>query len=98
MGEEYYVYILSNKSKTIYIGVTNNLLRRLFEHKSKVEKESFTAKYNINRLVYFEKTETRMSAVQREKQLKKYKRQWKIELIERVNKEWQDLSEDWNTV
>lgn len=96
--KEYYVYILASKSKTLYIGVTNDLPRRLFEHNTKLYPEAFTSRYNVRHLVYFEQTETRMVAVQREKQLKKYKRQWKIELIEKQNPRWKDLSEDWKSI
>ena len=84
---------MSNKSKTLYIGVTNNLTKRVYEHKNKL-KEGFTKKYNINKLVYFESTTSIESAIQREKQLKNWKREWKINLIESINKSWNDLAED----
>ena len=87
----YYVYILSNgKNGTLYIGVTNNLLRRVKEHKEKI-KDGFTKKYNITDLVYYEQTENVHSAISREKVLKKWERQWKINLIEKENPEWRDL-------
>lgn len=78
---------------TFYIGVTNNLLRRLYEHKNKITK-GFTSKYNINKLVYFELTENIEDALNREKQLKNWKRQWKIDLIKKDNPNYRDLSYD----
>jgi len=88
----YYVYILANNSKTLYVGVTNNLLRRIYEHKNKLI-EGFTKKYNLTKLVYFEETTDISAAIKREKQ--NWHRQWKINLIESVNKEWKDLSLEW---
>lgn len=88
--KEYYVYILTNKSGTLYIGVTGNLQKRIWEHKNKVV-EGFTKKYNIDKLIYFEQTENVMSALEREKQLKKWKRQKKEDLIIRINPRWEDL-------
>jgi len=85
---------MTNKSKTLYIGVTNNLLRRVSEHKNKTVK-GFTEKYNISRLVYYEKTDRIDIAIAREKQLKNWHRQWKINLIESINKYWEDLSDGW---
>ena len=93
--QDYYIYILSNNSKTIYIGVTNNLERRVYEHKNKLI-DGFTKKYNITSLVYFELFNSIEDAIRREKQLKNWHRQWKINLIESVNKEWKDLSVDFN--
>lgn len=94
-SHQYYIYILaSNKNGTLYIGVTNNLERRVLEHKQKVY-EGFSSRYNINRLVYFESFQYINDAILREKRLKKWNRQWKINLIEEENKEWNDLSEDW---
>lgn len=78
----------------MYIGVTNNLERRIYEHKNKLT-EGFTKKYNINKLVYFEQTEDITSAISREKQLKGWRRSRKNELVNTVNKEWKDLSEEW---
>ncbi len=87
----YFVYILSNKKRgTIYIGVTNNLKRRLYEHKNGLI-GGFTKKYNIKTLVYFETTADIQSAIAREKKLKKWNRAWKIALIEKTNPEWKDL-------
>ena len=91
--KDYYVYILTNKSKTLYIGVTNNLERRVFEHKHKL-KDGFTKKYNLTKLVYFERFNDINDAIKREKQLKNWHRQWKINLIESKNKEWKDLYEE----
>lgn len=88
---QYFVYILASKRNgTLYVGVSNNLKRRVYEHKNKLI-EGFTKKYNIDKLVYFEQTENVMSALDREKKLKKWKRQWKIELIEKNNFGWNDL-------
>ncbi|HQV65123.1 MAG TPA: GIY-YIG nuclease family protein [Candidatus Paceibacterota bacterium] len=92
----FYVYILANdRNGTIYIGITSNLEKRIREHKTKVYEQSFTSKYEINKLVYYESTENAESAVTREKQLKNWKRNWKIDLIEKVNPQWKDLSENW---
>ena len=89
----YYVYILANKRNgTLYIGVTNNLQRRVYEHKQKLIK-GFTNKYKVHHLVYYEPTSDIKSALQREKQLKKWERNWKMELIEKDNPSWQDLCE-----
>jgi len=91
----YYVYILSNwNNKVIYVGVTNNLERRIYEHKNKLL-DGFTKKYNINKLVYFDSTTDVYSAIEREKQLKGWLRPRKNELIETMNPEWNDLSERW---
>lgn len=92
---QYYIYILaSQKNGTLYIGVTNDLERRVLEHKQKIN-EGFTSKYDVTRLVYFESFQYINDAILREKRLKKWNRQWKINLIEEENKEWNDLSEDW---
>ena len=92
--KQYFVYIMTNNSKTLYIGVTNDLQRRIYEHKNKLV-EGFTKRYNITKLVYYETTNSIESAIKREKQLKNWKRAWKIELIESMNKDWDDLSEEW---
>jgi len=88
---QYYVYIMTNKSRTLYTGVTNDLERRVYEHKQKLV-PGFTAKYNITRLVYFEVTQDVQAAITREKQIKGWLRSKKIALIESVNPEWKDLS------
>ncbi len=88
------VYIMTNyKNTTLYIGVTSNLQRRVWEHKNKVVK-GFTEKYNINKLVYYEITDSIESAIIREKQLKNWHRDWKINLIKEINPEFKDLSLD----
>ncbi len=93
MTRECYVYILTNKSnKVLYIGVTNDLERRMYEHKNKMV-DGFTKKYNLNKLVYFEGTTDVRGALEREKQLKNWHRSWKINLINEFNPEWKDLSE-----
>ena len=89
----YYVYIMaSRKDGAIYVGVTNDIARRIYEHLTKVIK-GFTSKYNITRLVWFEIYEDPISAISREKELKKWKRSWKIQLIEAQNPLWDDLYE-----
>jgi len=88
--KHYFVYILSSKNKVLYVGMTDNLSRRIFEHKERLV-EGFTKKYNVDRLVYYEVHPDLISAEKREKQLKNWHRQWKINLIESMNKEWKDL-------
>ena len=80
----------------MYIGVTNNLERRLYEHKNKLIK-GFTEKYNINKLVYFEQTNDIESAITREKEVKKWRRKKKNSLVESANKQWEDLSKQWQS-
>ena len=87
------MYILTNNSKTLYVGVTNNFERRIYEHKHKL-KDGFTKKYNLTKLVYFEMFNDINDAINREKQLKNWHRQWKINLIESKNKEWKDLYDE----
>ena len=88
----YYVYILTNKYCTVlYTGVTNDLLRRVYEHKNHMIKNSFTEKYNTTRLVYFEETSDVKSALEREKQIKSWNRKRKIALIMDMNPHWEDL-------
>jgi putative endonuclease len=94
MNEEYYVYIMTNKSRTLYTGVTNNLERRVYEHKHKLM-PGFTSKYNITKLVYYEAGDNINVAIAREKQIKGWLRAKIIALIESVNPEWRDLSKDW---
>jgi putative endonuclease len=92
--QDYYVYILTNNSKTLYTGFTNDLRRRVGEHKKKLH-AGFTAKYNVNKLIYFEYFSERKLAMEREKQIKGLLRSKKIDLINTINPEWNDLSKDW---
>ena len=95
MKKTYAVYIMTNYSETsLYIGVTSNLPKRVWEHKNKVV-EGFTEKYNVDKLVYFETTDSIESAIKREKQLKNWHREWKIKLIKEKNPDFRDLSLDW---
>ena len=92
----YYVYILSNwNDSVLYIGVTGNLPRRLYEHRNGLV-EGFTKQYNVHKLVYYEYTNDVYSAISREKQLKKWRREKKNQLIEAMNPQWRDLSLDWD--
>ncbi|MDP3532278.1 MAG: GIY-YIG nuclease family protein [Alphaproteobacteria bacterium] len=87
----YWVYIVaSEKNSTLYIGMTNNLIRRIYEHKNNVIK-GFTKKYNVHKLVYIEQYERPEEALYRESQLKAWRRTWKLELIDKTNPEWKDL-------
>ena len=95
MNITYAVYIMTNYSQTsFYIGVTGNLQKRVWEHKNKFV-EGFTKRYNIDRLVYYELTDSVETAINREKQLKRWHRDWKINLIKEMNPEFKDLSPDW---
>lgn len=88
---QYFVYILaSKKDGVLYVGVTNDLKKRIYQHKNMLV-EGFTKKYYVHRLVYFEVADNVYSAITREKQLKKWERKWKIDLIEKENPEWKDL-------
>ena len=90
----YYVYILTNKNnRVMYIGVTNDLVRRLYEHKQELV-DGFTKRYHVHKLVYYEQTTDVRSAIEREKQLKGWIRARKNELVETINPDWRDLSED----
>lgn len=92
--EKYFVYILTNKNKAVlYTGFTDDLERRVYEHKHKILK-GFTSKYNVDQLVYYEEFLDMNSAIEREKQLKKYRRSWKEDLINSLNTEWRDLYQD----
>jgi putative endonuclease len=91
---QYYVYIMTNKSRTLYTGITNNLERRVLEHKQRLV-PGFSARYNINKLVYYEMTENVNSAISREKEIKGWLRKKKIGLIEFQNPEWRDLFLSW---
>ena len=87
----YWVYILANKpGGTLYIGVTNNIVRRIHEHKSKVV-AGFSKRYSVDRLVWFEIYDDPVTAIEREKELKKWRREWKVRLIEEQNPQWFDL-------
>jgi putative endonuclease len=91
MTKQYSIYILSSKRNgTLYIGVTSNLKKRIYEHKEKII-EGFTKKYSVDKLVYYESTSDADRPILREKQMKKWKRVWKIKLIESINPEWKDL-------
>ncbi len=92
--KSYYVYILaSKKNGVLYTGITNDITRRVWEHKEG-QVESFTKKYCVKTLIYYEEFESINDALYREKCIKRWKREWKIKLIESVNKEWKDLYED----
>ena len=90
-----YVYILTDKfNRTIYTGVTNDLIRRVYEHKTHAMPESFTAKYDVTKLVYYEYTESKLGAIEREKQIKGWNRNRKIKLINSYNPAWRDLYDE----
>ena len=94
MNKAYYIYILaSGVNGTLYIGVTNNLVRRIYEHKNDAV-PGFTKKYGVHSLVYYEVANDIESAINREKQLKKWRRDWKLALIDGMNPEWKDLWEE----
>ena len=89
---EYYVYILSDHlNRTIYVGITRDLVRRVYEHKNHLDPNSFTAKYNIHKLVYFESTPDVRAALEREKQIKSWKRKRKNDLVHSMNPSWAEL-------
>lgn len=95
--KKYYIYILaSDKNGTLYIGVTKSLLNRTFQHKTKFSEKSFTSKYQVDKLVYYEIYSDINDAIAREKQLKNWKREWKISLIEKENINWRDLFADFD--
>jgi len=93
-NSEYYVYVMTNKSGTLYVGLTNNIKKRVYEHKNKLV-EGFTKKYNIDKLLYFETFSEIYSAIAREKTIKGWLRKKKIELVRTTNPGWTDLSQDW---
>lgn len=93
--KQYYVYLMASFQQTLYVGVTNNLERRVYEHKTKIHPQSFTARYNIDRLVYCETFNDIRDALAREKQIKSWRRSKKIALIEAENPRWKDISLDW---
>ena len=92
--KRYYVYILASLSGTLYIGITSNLEKRMFDHKEGLI-EGFTKKYEVHRVVYFESYDDVRTAINREKQLKRWRREKKVALIERINPSWRDLARDW---
>lgn len=92
---QYYVYIMTNATRTLYIGVTNDLLKRVYEHKGKLT-GGFTKKYNVTWLGYHEVTSDVYTALTREKQLKKWSRGKKVALIQSINPRWKDLAQDWH--
>ena len=93
---QYFVYILASRSRTLYVGVTNDLARRVYEHRMRLV-PGFTSRYRIDRLVYCEDTTDIRSAIAREKQIKSWRREKKLELISNANPTWKDLSEGWPT-
>ena len=96
MSNDYYVYILANKTNsTVYVGMTHDLEKRLYEHRNHLARGSFTDKYNCNKLVYYEWTDEQYAALSREKQIKKWSRAKKDNLINKMNPEWKDLSLEW---
>lgn len=95
MEKTYYVYLLTNwNNQVMYVGVTNNLERRIYEHKNKLI-DGFTKKYNVEKLVYFETASDVLAAIEREKQIKKWRREKKNQLVVGMNPEWRDLSVEW---
>lgn len=92
----YFTYIVASRSHTLYIGMTGNLLKRIFEHRQKTH-QGFSATYNCNRLVWFERFASSLGAIAREKQLKGWIRAKKVALIEKTNPTWNDLSDGWYT-
>lgn len=96
MKKEYHVYILTNATRVLYIGMTSNLPRRLHEHRTKLHPDGFTARYNVSWLVYFETFTDVFDALDREKQLKRWRREKKVALIESVNPRWVDITDEWS--
>lgn len=95
MTYTYYVYILTNwNNEVMYVGMTNNLAKRIYQHKHKLT-EGFTATYNVNKLVYYEETNSVYVAIAREKEIKKWRREKKDALVNSKNPEWKDLSQEW---
>src|SRR5690242_15421835 len=91
----YFVYIMASHKRVLYIGITNNLERRVWEHQHDVEPESFCARYSVHKLVYFVRFASAKSAIAREKEIKRWRREKKIALIEPLNPRWRDLSREW---
>ena len=97
MDKAYYVYLLTNwNNRVIYVGVTSNLESRVYEHKNKLH-EGFTQKYNVSKLVFYESTSDVMAAIEREKQIKQWRREKKNQLVMQMNPTWEDLSLRWGT-
>lgn len=93
-NHNYYIYVISNwNNKVIYVGMTNDIERRIYEHKNKIF-EGFSKKYNLNKLVYYEHTNDVNAAIRREKEIKKWRREKKNKLIESMNPEWKDLADE----
>ena len=90
----YYVYILSNADKTMYTGVTDDLFRRLWQHRAKAGSK-FAARHGLSKLVWFEETDDVTAAIAREKQIKNWRRKWKLELVDSSNTRWSDLPDGW---
>lgn len=95
MKKRYYVYIMASHSRTLYVGMTNDLERRIYEHQNNLI-EGFTSKYRIKRLVFYEEFDTPLAAIEAEKRLKGWVRAKKIALVEEKNPNWRDLSESWD--
>ena len=94
--KQYYVYFMANKNnKVLYVGVTNDIERRVFEHKNSINQRSFTSKYNCYKLVYFEPHQNIVEAIEREKNIKNWHREWKNQLIKTQNPDWIDLAAEW---
>lgn len=94
--KEYYVYTLTNYSRTVlYTGITKDVERRVFQHKQKFNPQAFTAKFQVDHLVWFETHNDVNQAIRREKLIKRWRRKWKEELITKENPEWEDLSKEW---
>ena len=94
MNKQFYIYILASKTRRLYIGVTSDLKKRVWQHREKIT-DGFAEKYNIRRLVYYEVSQNAESSILREKRLKNWPRKWKLRLIEGHNPEWNDLAEEW---
>jgi putative endonuclease len=94
MAGTYYVYILSSESRQLYVGVTSDIYKRLWQHQNGLDPDSYTSRLQVFRLVYCEITNDVLAAIRREKQIKGWSRRKKLELIDRANSDWRDLAED----
>ncbi|MBW2581279.1 MAG: GIY-YIG nuclease family protein [Deltaproteobacteria bacterium] len=94
MEKNFFVYIMASPTGTLYTGMTNDLMKRVYQHKNKLV-EGFTKKYNVTRLAYYEETHDVSAAIDREKQIKGWRRSKKTDLIKSINPTWRDLAEDW---